>query len=363
MRTVRYTFLATLVFAASIAGATEYFVAKTGSNTNNGTSTSTPFLTIKKAIDTMGTGDTVWVNSGTYNEVVTIWNKNNINVYGYGSTKPIIDGTNLTPNSGLVTIGGDTPGTDGVIFEGFEVTNSVKSGIQVWGAKHVTIRYNYVHRNTKGGISAGADAPGVNDYITVFENTVTDNVRSNMARLSGASWQQGIGLMYTNHGTIEGNYVSKNWGEGIDYIASDNGLITRNDVWDNYSVNIYLDNAQYTRVDRNWVYNSGDTNYYRSNNPAGGIVVANEDYLYDNPATDLTITNNIVQWTHTGFKYGNWGNSGGLHNTIVANNTFYALTYAAIWIQEANHDTTQIRNNILYQNGSTSNYLDLWNNA
>ncbi|MDQ3283579.1 MAG: hypothetical protein M3Q69_19425, partial [Acidobacteriota bacterium] len=43
--------------------------------------------------------------------------------------------------------------------------------------------------------------------------------------------------------------------------------------------------------------------------------------------------------------------------------TFYALTYAAIWIQEANHDTTQIRNNILYQNGSTSNYLDLWNNA
>ncbi|HYC93459.1 MAG TPA: right-handed parallel beta-helix repeat-containing protein [Thermoanaerobaculia bacterium] len=361
MRTIRHLALTALFAFAGLAGATEYYVAKTGSDSNSGLTASTPFLTINKALSLWGNGDTIWVNSGTYNETITIWNKSNVQLIGTGPTRPIIDGTNKSPVNGLVVIGGDDPGTDGVLFQGFEVTNSNVSGILIWEASNVAIKYNKVHHNERGGIIAGAYAPGVNDYIHIFENIVTDNVRDNMDRDENAEWLQGIGLMYTNHGTIEGNYVSKNWGEGIDYISSDNGLIVRNDVWDNFSTNIYLDNAQHTRVDRNWVYFTGDTNFKRGGNPPGGITVANEDYDYDNPTDYLTIVNNIVQWTNAGFHYGRWDNNNGLHHTVVANNTFYNLAYVAIWIQQANHDTTEIRNNIIYQGGSTKGYLDLWN--
>ncbi|HYO76185.1 MAG TPA: right-handed parallel beta-helix repeat-containing protein, partial [Thermoanaerobaculia bacterium] len=273
MRAIRTALFAiTFLFLTNHVAATDYFVATTGSNSNNGLSSSTPFQTITKAVSVLASGDTAWVASGEYNETVVIWNKNNIALYGYGSTKPIIDGTGVTMNNGLVEIGGSTsPGTNGVIFEGFEVRDSAATGILIWEAKNVQLRYNYVHRNQKGGITAGASTWGRNDYITVFENTVTDNVRNNSARTLTSGWSQGIGLMYTDHGTIEGNYVSKNFGEGIDYISSDNGLIVRNEVWDNYSVNVYLDNAQTTVVDRNWIYNSGDTNFYRNTRPASGI--------------------------------------------------------------------------------------------
>lgn len=365
MRAIRVTFLSAALLISTFAGATEYYVAKTGSDGNNGTSLSTPFLTINRALTAMTGGDKVWVSSGTYNETLIIWNKSNVQFIGTGSTRPVIDGTGKSPANALVVIGGDNPGSDNVLFQGFEVTNSTKHGIMIWEASNVTVKYNKVHHNEEGGIIAGAYAPGVNDYITVFENIVTDNVRNNTDRDENAIWQQAIGLMYTNHGTIEGNWVSKNWGEGIDYISSDNGLIARNEVWDNFSAQIYLDNAQSTRVERNWVYNSGDSNFYRGNpyQPSNGIVIANEDYDYDNPADYLTIVNNIVQWTKTGVHYGNWGNSGGLHHTVIANNTFYALSYAAIWLREASHSTTEIRNNIVYQGGSTKAYLDLWNNA
>jgi parallel beta-helix repeat protein len=361
MRSIRTLAVTALLAFAGVAGATDYYVAPTGSDSNNGTTISTPYRTINKALSMWGNGDTIWVYSGTYNESIVIWNKSNVAMKAHGPTRPIIDGTGKSPNNALVAIGGDDPGTDGVLFQGFEVTDSNVGGILIWEAKNVTIKYNKVHHNEGGGIIAGAYAPGVNDYITVFENIVTDNVRNNMDRDENSGWSQGIGLMYTDHGTIEGNYVSRNWGEGIDYISSDNGLIVRNDVWDNFSTNIYLDNAQYTRVDRNWVYFSGDSSFTRGNNPPGGIAVANEDYAYDNPANYLTITNNIVQWTNTGFMYGRWDNNGGLHNTVIANNIFYDTAWAGIWIQEANHDTTQIRNNIIYQGGSTEPYLDLWN--
>lgn len=52
--------------------ATTYYVAKTGSDSNNGTSIDTPFLTIQKASDVSLPGDVVNVRSGTYREMVNM---------------------------------------------------------------------------------------------------------------------------------------------------------------------------------------------------------------------------------------------------------------------------------------------------
>ncbi|TAG99978.1 MAG: DUF1565 domain-containing protein [Sphingobacteriales bacterium] len=50
--------------------ATTYYVATNGNNSNNGTSLSTPFLTIQKAASIAVAGDVINVRAGTYRETV-----------------------------------------------------------------------------------------------------------------------------------------------------------------------------------------------------------------------------------------------------------------------------------------------------
>lgn len=49
-----------------------YYVAKTGSDSNNGTSSSTPFLTIQKAVDSLPQGGIIEVAGGEYRETITV---------------------------------------------------------------------------------------------------------------------------------------------------------------------------------------------------------------------------------------------------------------------------------------------------
>src|SRR5262249_4453300 len=51
--------------AAGSASAAAYYVAPTGSDTNNGSSTS-PWATLQHAVETVAAGDTILVRSGTY---------------------------------------------------------------------------------------------------------------------------------------------------------------------------------------------------------------------------------------------------------------------------------------------------------
>lgn len=72
--------------------ATEYYVATTGNDTNNGTSTATPFLTIQKGIDVAVAGDIVWVKAGAYGDVKNVSVRsgtigNPIKIIGYTTTK------------------------------------------------------------------------------------------------------------------------------------------------------------------------------------------------------------------------------------------------------------------------------------
>lgn len=69
---LRAVFFVMLLSCFSWAHATAYFVATNGSNTADGLSIATPFLTIAHAVGVVGPGDSIDVRGGTYVESVVI---------------------------------------------------------------------------------------------------------------------------------------------------------------------------------------------------------------------------------------------------------------------------------------------------
>lgn len=68
-----YTAASVGAMVTSASAHTNYFVAKTGSDSNDGSSGS-PFLTVQKGINVAQAGDTIYIGSGTYAENVTSLN-------------------------------------------------------------------------------------------------------------------------------------------------------------------------------------------------------------------------------------------------------------------------------------------------
>ena len=371
MRPLRPLFFATLLVLTSFTAqaANSYYVSVSGSDSNPGTD-ALPFRTITKAVNLLDEpDDRIYVKAGVYNERVLVWGKSGsatapIRIQGYGSDVPIIDGTGITGN-GLVEIGG---GSSYINFDQFEVRNATAGGIFIYNANNIKIRWNNVHGSYSNGISAvsASSSPrGTTHSIRIEGNRVWDNVRQNVTG-TATSWQQGLSAFRANNVQIIGNSVYENYGEGVDYIMSSNGLISDNRIRDNFSVNLYLDNATDTVVERNFIHSYGYTQFYRNGNPAGGIGMANE-YYYENsvqsqnPLNHLKIVNNIILRASNGITYGNYEYDGGLHDTLIANNTVYGSKYYNLYIQNGRngsnvHDTTRVENNIFVQDLSTKNY-------
>ncbi|HUR83357.1 MAG TPA: right-handed parallel beta-helix repeat-containing protein [Thermoanaerobaculia bacterium] len=330
------------LFIALEANAGTWFVAPNGRDTNAG-SESRPFRSINHAVDVARAGDTVAVAEGVYREAVMVWDKNatasaTIRILG---TKAVIDGTGVKVKNGLVMIGRSS----WIHFEGFEVRNSAADGVVAYDVRNVKVRGNEVHHNRGGGIQvSGKD-------IAVQENAIHDNVLEN-ASGKARQWSQAVAAEDATRVLIEGNRVFENYGEGIDAIRVDRVTIHRNRVRDNFSVNIYLDNARRTTVDANLVRDTGQTRFRRDGDPAFGIAMANERYPRQNPLSDLTITNNIIVRARAGIYYADSEFRGGLHQTVIAHNTIYGSTWAAIVVggaggRSAGHDTTTISDNII----------------
>lgn len=358
MDNVRPTGLAfLLILTAAAANAATYYVAPGGNDESPGTPDA-PFLTITRGVSTLRPGDTLYVGGGRYNETVVIWGMRGtssapIRLVAYSGENPHIDGTG-TAGDGVVSIGG---GSSHITLDGFEVTSGPNHGISVYDADNVKIRWNHVHHNQGRGISVASSSSkpiGTTHHVLVEGNKVHHNVLANRARSASSGWQQGLSAWRAAYVDIIGNYVHENYGEGIDYIASDHGNISGNTVYDNFSVNIYLDNAQHTIVDRNYVvtgWSATPAEFYRNGSAAHGIAMANERYPEQNPLTDIAITNNIVVRAHLALVYWDSEYGGGLHNTLIANNTFVHSSDLLLYIENGSpevHGTTIIENNIFY---------------
>ena len=223
--------------------------------------------TINGGIALASDGDTVYVHSGTYDEIVIV-NKT-INLLGEDRDNTIIKGSG---NGDVVRITADW-----VNISGFTITNSGffgypigdDAGLQIESDNN-TILNNNVSNNWNESVELG----GFGIYLFfsggnhIAGNTASNNMRGICLH---HSWDNtiannnvslineiGIYLEYSLFNDIEGNYVSNN-GHGISLQFSNKNKIVDNDVFSNDGDGISLSfRCDFNIIANNTVVNNGD---------------------------------------------------------------------------------------------------------
>jgi hypothetical protein len=357
----------------------DYYVAKTGSDSNSGTVVS-PWLTIQKAANTAIAGSTVNIMAGTYNEKV------NINVSGsaafgyitfqnYGSDTVIMDGTGLSVSGDAAMLNIDSKSY--IRIKGLQVCNlktstkgAVPMGIFITGiAGNIEIRNNYIHHIANTAAIAtggnGRDAHGLAVYgtsgTTPISNLVIDGNEIAFCTLGSSE------SMVVN-GNVDGfqitnNVVHDNDNIGIDCIGFEgtaptndqarNGLVQGNTVYNITSLGnpsypagetcadgIYVDGGRDIVIERNVVHHVDI-----------GIEVASEHS--GKTTTGVTVRSNLIyKCNYTGLAFGGYSATVGstancsfIGNTLIQNDTNNSWT-GDILVQKS-HDNI-VKNNIIY---------------
>jgi hypothetical protein len=145
--------MAILIMGETVWAATYYVDRlRPGSDSNNGTSESTPFLTIPKCVAVaIKPGDTCLVKNGNYPEPVTMAYSGTagypITLKNYPGHTPKLqfsDKTNGVNRILLHSVAGTPNPVRYVIIEGLEITNAY-NGVKMDAAENVIFRSNHIH--------------------------------------------------------------------------------------------------------------------------------------------------------------------------------------------------------------------------
>lgn len=145
-----------------------WYVSKTGDDQNNNGSSDHPYLSIQRALDECADGDTVFVDSGVYQENINTLQKSAHIISTSGSNLTVIDGGSNSLN--VVTL--DSNST----LSGFTVQNSGQEnafvgGINVIGGTPL-ITNNVIINNNNGVICWGSSAPIIQNNLVAQGNAL-----------------------------------------------------------------------------------------------------------------------------------------------------------------------------------------------
>lgn len=318
-----------------------YYVSLTGSDSNPGTA-SAPFRTFAKANSALAPGSTLYIYAGIYNQQLRITKS--------GTSSSWIRVQPLGGKVAIDLVNTMAPGLDVrasyVIVSGLEVRNATDVCVNLAGS-NITVNGLVVHECWNHGIQANNSS-----LIRILNSRVYRTVRSNRDRILTGGWGSAIKVRESNIVWIQGNTIFNNDGEGIGSRGV-NVVIRGNIVYDNYSVNIYT-NSENALIEKNFVYCTPNSGFERSGLPAVGIGLAEEYFAgWGARLKNARVLNNIVSFCRNGVRYlgadaGVVG--GGLKSAIIAYNTLYGSTNAALSIvYESAQSGTLIANNIIWQ--------------
>ncbi|MBX5166591.1 MULTISPECIES: choice-of-anchor Q domain-containing protein [unclassified Rhizobium] len=308
---------------------TTYYVATTGSNSGNG-STSSPFRTISDAMaSNLKPGDEVVVKPGTYNE--------SINIDKDGSAAGNITLRSEVPGAALIrppagSYTGISVNGNYVVINGFDIKGGTGDGIEANNVHHIQILNNTVHDSGESGIQFNQSdfirvegnetynnaSSGWYSGISIYENrnitgdTSTDGyrtiVRNNISHdniTKAGAHTDGNGIIiddfqstqssghpnYTFKTLVDNNLVYNNGGKGVQVTWSDSVTVQNNTAYHNNQ-----DSAN-TGTWRGELSNSASNNNTWVNN----IAVADPSVNKNNTAIDNTSTggaNSNVVWAN-----------------------------------------------------------------
>ena len=284
-----------------------FYVAKNGNDNNPGTEAK-PWLTIKKAANTLIAGETVYVRGGIYKEQVTVKNSGSAGKYITFSSYPgdivILDGSGLNMEdwSGLFWL----KSINFIRVNGFNLKNG-RNGVDVNGGSNIILSNNYIENPYHTGIKVGWD---YSSNIIIDGNSVKKNIRS--------EWNEMISISNGHNVEVKNNHVLENAiGEGIDMKdGTSDSTIHNNIVEKASSAGVYIDGyaagVSNIEIYQNTVHDS-DTGF-STGSERGGL--AQNLYFHDNTAYNINTGYKISYWAESGFKVS-------YKNIVFSNNTVY----------------------------------------
>jgi hypothetical protein len=332
-----------------------YFVSTTGSDGNNGMSLANAWRTIQHAVNTMPSGESVQVESGTYAEHVTIV-RDGVTVQAdpNATSAPVVQGFTIT--------------ADNVTVDGFEITfqnNSTPGGYGVYlhGASNAVVENNYIHDLCHDGVrfdsTDSSDQVLNNRIVHAQESGITIDGAGNLIQgneiwgtyqhpsvLGGiyavctndggsGSDADGIRFFGSNH-IIRSNYI-----HDIEYDFGNSSLPNPNPHTDCFQT--WGESGETTAnilIDRNWCD-------WPSNGSQGAQGEVGSIEALDGPVGTLTFQNNVFQDMIRGL---NATQDGGqtIGQLNFYNNTFDHLQQEAIVVDGSGTRSDNIENNIFF---------------
>jgi parallel beta-helix repeat protein len=299
-----------------------------------------PFPTVNAALARLQRGDTVWLATGTYDEVVDI-----ATLPGTGTTtfraqdgaNAVISGASGSASAGYVI----QTAVPNVTFEDLTIEDAMS------GALGVQFYY--------------ADGGQVVDCTTrnMSANAVTF-YSSNQGTVTGSTCQGNIAGRKTTGTVVENNEVYGASAEGIGlYDGSTECTVAHNIIHDNTSVNLYLDSISHSTFDGNLIYETDP------DNDLEGIEISDEGHYDDLPApanSYNTVINNVVVGHNLGIVFwysGEWptqalNDESGLRYDVISNNTLIDNKGSLKWDASPAHVGTTIQNNVFATAAGTS---------
>lgn len=346
------------------------YVSVTGNDANNGTSTS-PFATIQKALDTVKPGQTIYVHSGTYTGLNTFkasGNENNyITLRNYPGEAPCLTAKDNTDGAIL-----GLDGQDYIKIMGLDIGDF--SSAQAFGIllnsdeNHIIIKNNTIHnlKTTKPGENQNGEANAILCYAEGKTEELSINnicIEGNIVHSNTTGWCESISVTgnakYVN---ILNNTVYDNTNIGIDFYGNAGYCSVK-----------ALDQPRYCIASGNHVYNSicsyaecagiyvdGARDIIIENNISHnnmyGIEIGSEELQADYPVKNIIVRNNLVYENSSGGirvggydkkKTGYVTDTKIYNNTIVNNGTGDGGWNGELCFVKCNG--IDVRNNIVYK--------------
>lgn len=312
---------------------TNYYVSPSGSNSNNGLSTATPWLTLSHANANTTGGDTIYHLSGGLWEGQNYDFSHSINLSVYnGSVRWTvdydgIDGGDYFP---LIYLRADSS-----TIVSAEVRNNVNGTDHTVGSRGIVFEGDdflgddlYVHDIGGSGILRNFSGDTYEVQNSIFEHT--DSIHTALGYGVGGGWGAAIAGAGTS-GKIDGAHVHdcqvfEVGGEGINCFSFSTTLLATNITFEDndlcgvWSVGLYADGTENEIMRRNVVLGTSNTNYHRFGTYVGAAFGVTCESTSSNNIDNVKIYLNLIAYCYNGYELSP-GVGGQVTNLNISHNT------------------------------------------